>query len=90
MRAQGIQCTVSNFTCVEVGELGDKDDAPEESGHDAQCGERDVRPERQAETACHAEVGRVGLGPLNYEINILCSAASYLFTSDGNAFVLLV
>ena len=45
---------------MEVGELGGKDDAPEESGHDAQCGERDVRPERQAETACHAEDGRDG------------------------------
>ena len=48
----------ANFTCVEVGELGGKDDAPEESGHDAQCGERDVRPERQAETASHVEGGR--------------------------------
>ena len=35
---------------MEVGELGDEDDAAEETGHDAQRGERDVRPQRQFET----------------------------------------
>ena len=42
---------------MEVGELGDKDDAAEEPGHDAQRGERDVRPEGKSKATGHVEIG---------------------------------
>ena len=44
---------------MEVGELSNEYDAPKETGHDAQCGEGDVCPERQSEATGHADVVRI-------------------------------
>ena len=71
---------------MEVGELGDEYDAPKEAGHDAQGGERDVRPEGQSETTGHdVEVNSFGLkGCLFQKFVLLCSLSNVnrtLFTS---------